>query len=80
MAQVHRFRDAVAVYLGKGGTVYLTAHDAARLAKALNVTARDVKARPFQESTCGTHELPGIAAEFPHQIPPLRHKAKGVQS
>lgn len=80
MAQVHRFRDAVAVYLGPGRTTYLTPRDAARLAKALNVTARDVTARPFQESTCGTHELPGIECEFPHEVPPITRKAKGVKA
>jgi len=79
MAQVHRFRDAVAVYLGPGRTTYLTPRDAARLAKALSVTARDVKARLFQDSTCGTHELPGIECEFPHDVPPLRRKAVKVK-
>lgn len=74
MAQVHRFRDAVALYVGNGRTVYLDRRDAARLAKALSAVARDVKARPFQDSTCGTFELGAIASEAPNMIPPVTRK------
>lgn len=76
MAQIHRFRDAVAVCLGNGATLYLSPRDAARLAKALNTVARDVKARPFQDSTCGTFELGAIASEAPHMIPPVTRKPR----
>ena len=59
-------------WLVRGFLQQCAARDAARLAKALSVTARDVKARPFQDSQCGTHDMPGIAQEFAHSIPPLR--------
>lgn len=54
MAQVHRFRDKVAVYVGKGETVYLSPKNARKLARALNVAARSVDRESFAESTCGT--------------------------
>lgn len=54
MAQVHRFRDSVAVYLGKGETVYLTPATAHKIAKAMNACARDIKARDFIDSEFST--------------------------
>ena len=58
-AQVHRFRDRVAVYIGTGETVYMTPEDARKLARALTKTAKSIKTETFAESTCGTMELEG---------------------
>lgn len=44
--QVHRHRGRVAVYIGTGATVYLFPKEAAKLARALNKTARDVEKFP----------------------------------
>ena len=46
MAQVHRFHDKVAAYLGNGATVYMTPADARWLARSLSAAARDIKERP----------------------------------
>ncbi len=40
-AQVHRFRDKVAVYVGTGDTVYLDPNTAQQLAQALDDCATD---------------------------------------
>lgn len=48
-AQVHRFRDRVAVYLAP--------KDARRLARAINTCARSCDREAFTESTCGTHSF-----------------------
>jgi hypothetical protein len=49
LAQVHRFDDCVAVYVGvrghKGKTVYLSPREANDLARALNACASDVRKR-----------------------------------
>lgn len=42
-AQVHRFRNAVAIYVGTGETVYLTAQAASDIAEALRVCAENVR-------------------------------------
>ena len=52
--QVHRLRDAVAVYLDTGETVYLTPKDAKRLASAINRTARDITKWPWLEQPHGS--------------------------
>lgn len=50
-ANIHRFRDAVALSLpGDGETIYLTAEEAARLSDVLSVYARDVEQRGFVAS------------------------------
>jgi hypothetical protein len=54
MAQVHRFRDKVAVYVGGGETVYLKPVNARKLARALNAAARSCDKESFVDSTCGT--------------------------
>lgn len=56
-AQVHRFRDYVAVYLGTGETVYLEPKQAHALAKALNKAAKSCETESFSDSTCGTAEF-----------------------
>lgn len=53
--QVHRFRDRVAVSLGMGETIYLTARDAGELATAINAVKREIRAgKSFQDSQVGT--------------------------
>lgn len=54
MAQVHRFREKVAVYVGGGETAYLSAKNARKLARALNAAARSCERETFVDSTCGT--------------------------
>lgn len=56
-AQVHRFRDFVAVYVGTGETVYLTPCDARKLSRAINRAAKSCETESFGESTCGTAEF-----------------------
>lgn len=56
-AQVHRFREFVAVSIGKGETLYLTHEQATRLGSALVNCAADVHVRQFQASTFSTWEL-----------------------
>lgn len=58
MAQVHRFREKVAVYVGGGETVYMSAKNARKLARALNAAARSCERETFAESTCGTVNVP----------------------
>lgn len=53
-AQVHRFRDHVAVYLGTGETVYLTPREARQFTRAINRVAKSCEGETFAESTCGT--------------------------
>lgn len=58
-AFVYRFVDRVAISLpGTGETIYLTAAEARKLARALNAGARSVKEEPqFSTSTFGTVEV-----------------------
>jgi hypothetical protein len=53
-AQIHRFRDAVAVYIGTGETVYLRPADARKLSRAINRAAKSCESESFSQSTCGT--------------------------
>ena len=56
-AQIHRFRDLVAAYLGSGETVYLTPLDARHLAQGLIEAARDVERQPdFSASQFASRE------------------------
>lgn len=54
LAQIHRFRESVAIYLAGGKTIYLSPKEAKAIAKALNAAARDIKANPFVESGFST--------------------------
>lgn len=56
-AQVHRFRDAVALHVGTGETVYLTPREARQLTRAMNRVARSCDSEPFAASS-------GLTAEF----------------
>ncbi|WP_034850360.1 hypothetical protein [Inquilinus limosus] len=56
-AQVHRFREHVAIYLQGGETVYLTAAQARAISTALADCAEDVEQRSFTESRFGTFLL-----------------------
>jgi hypothetical protein len=49
-ASVHRFRDYVALSVGKGETVYIHPDDALKLVEALSGAAADVKKAPFTKS------------------------------
>lgn len=50
-AQVHRFRDKVAIYVGNGETTYLTIEKAERLGRALIEAAENVRQyQNFSES------------------------------
>lgn len=59
IASVHRFHDKVAVYVGDGGTTYLSAKQAEALAKALRACAKSVKTEKFSESNFNTAEIKG---------------------
>lgn len=48
--QVHRFRQGAAIHAGDGKTVYMTARDARRIAKALNAIARSIDNESFADS------------------------------
>jgi hypothetical protein len=50
-AQVHRFGDYVAVYIGTGETVYLTPKQARALSRAMNKAAKSCETQPFSESS-----------------------------
>ena len=54
-AQVHRFRDSVAVHLGTGETVYLTPREARQFTRAINKVARSCDSESFAESAGNTH-------------------------
>lgn len=56
-AQIHRYGNRVAVFIGKGETQYLTSAEAAKLAKALNRAVKSCRTETFQKSTCGTFEM-----------------------
>lgn len=49
-AQVHRFHDAAALYVGTGQTVYIDAKSARRMARALYAVARSIESEPFAQS------------------------------
>jgi hypothetical protein len=49
--QVHRFRDSVALYIGTGETVYVSAADARKIARALNRAAKSCASEPFAQSS-----------------------------
>lgn len=56
MAQIHRFHDTAALYVGGNATVYLTPKEARDIARALQACARDIEARRFVESEFRTVE------------------------
>jgi len=56
-AQVHRFRDYVALYIGTGETVYFKPADARKLSRAINKAAKSCETESFAESTCGTAQF-----------------------
>ena len=58
MAQVHRFHDSVAVHVGKGETVYFSAKDARKLARALHAVALSCERESFAESRGLTVHVP----------------------
>lgn len=63
-AQIHRFNDTVALYVGtkeyadiRGHTAYFDPEDARQLANALHRYAMDAKRKGYLESNIGTYEL-----------------------
>lgn len=56
-AQVHRFGDAVALYLGTGETVYLTPREARKFTRAINRVAKSCDSEGFAQSS-------GLTAQF----------------
>lgn len=52
-AQIHRFRDLVAVHIPGNPTAYLTPKEAETLARMLTACAKDIKARRFTD-----HQFP----------------------
>lgn len=56
-AQVHRFRDKVAIYIGTGDTVYLSADMAEAIGHALLNCSEDVRDREFTNSAFTTEEF-----------------------
>lgn len=44
--QVHRFRNAIGIYVGTGETVYLTAQVADDIADALRACAESIRTEP----------------------------------
>ena len=56
-AQIHRFRDAVAVYVGTGETVYLTPDQAKIIGGFLRDCAEDCERHKFSESLFSTKTL-----------------------
>lgn len=63
VAQVHRFGDKVAVYVGDGSTTYLTAKQARALARALRTCAKSVVEEKFTNSEFGTRSIPYVSPE-----------------
>jgi hypothetical protein len=57
-AQVHRFHDSVALFVGDGSTCYLTMKQARELAIALLNCSNDVSDRKFTDSQLGTVTIP----------------------
>ena len=64
-AQIHRFRDKVAAYIGTGPTQYLTPKEARALARGLVAAARSCEREAFGASTCGTITVPLSLGETP---------------
>ena len=56
IAQVHRFHDKVALYVG-ANTVYLSREDAQKLGNALAECAFDIRNNAFVHSTFHTTEI-----------------------
>ena len=56
-AQVHRFKDKVAIYVGTGETVYLHPKEAYALGETLKQYARDAEFIEFTASKLGTFHL-----------------------
>lgn len=61
IANVHRFGDKVAVYVGDGSTTYLTAKQARALARALRDCAKSVVDEEFANSAFGSRDIPKVS-------------------
>lgn len=56
-AQIHRFRDKVAIYVGTGETVYLTPREAYQLGQHLTIFAQDCEFVEFVDSDKSTFTI-----------------------
>lgn len=66
MMQVHRFRDCAGGATGTGPTVYLTASEARRAAKALLRIARSIDTERFVDAPSLTVGDISTYREYPH--------------
>lgn len=57
LANVHRFRDRVAISVGDGSTFYLTHDQAAELGRILEKAAGDVATCKFTNSSFGSQYI-----------------------
>jgi hypothetical protein len=58
-AQIHRYGDKVAVYLGTGETAYLCEEDAIRVCVAMTECVESIRKQPsFAKSTFATQSIP----------------------
>lgn len=56
-AQIHRFGDCVALYVGTGQTIYITPKEAKAIAKQLNACAKDIAEHSFGKGTFKTYQI-----------------------
>ena len=63
VAQVHRFGDKVAIYVGNGEMTYITAKQAQHLAKALRECAKSVVDVEFVDSNFSTVKIYAVSKE-----------------
>lgn len=56
-AQVHRFHDQAAIFIGTGSTAYFDAKEARKIARHLNKIAKEIETSRFTESKAGTLEI-----------------------
>jgi len=66
--QVHRFGNSVATHLpGMAQTIYMSAKEARKLARALNAAARSVDHEPFTASDC-TAQIPFARTDIHREL------------
>ena len=58
-AQIHRFGEKVAIYIGTGETVYLSIDEAKQISQAMDDCIHDVSCFSFQDSKFKTFSLEG---------------------
>ena len=78
VAQVHRFGNKVAVYVGNGETTYITVKQAYALAKALRDCAKSVVDVKFVDSSFRTVEIYAVSKEESDREAKTWPRNKGV--